>query len=173
MAYLPPAGVRCLTDSKLTYLPTMSEIQNPAYTEKMLAAIKINAERGREEAVVPLKKVHKLEEYDFKPAKKYTEIFWDSSRIRPFWVGPPCYRQRNYEMREPCSPAQPDLRRLPYGLPPDSFDVKIRANWFDHWKQENYVYTGAFQQWEKKFGARYLYPVPVIPKPPRFSGNKT
>lgn len=73
MAYLPPAGVRCLTDSKLTYLPTMSERQNPAYTEKMLAAIKINAENRRKDAVIPLKKMYKGE-FDFKPVKKYTEL---------------------------------------------------------------------------------------------------
>ncbi|CAG5117037.1 unnamed protein product [Candidula unifasciata] len=156
MAYLPPAGIRCLTDSKVSYLPTMSEIQNPAYTDKMLDAIKKNAQHRPTDTSLPVKRAYS-DEIAFKPAKTFTEF--DTYTAKGTWSH--------------CKAGQPDLRKLPYGLPPNSFDVKIRANWFDHWKEQNYVYTGAFRQWEKRYGARYLYPTPVIPKPPRFTSKNT
>ncbi|CAL1544071.1 unnamed protein product [Lymnaea stagnalis] len=154
MAYLPPAGRRILTDALLTYMPTLSEIPNPYIPPERMTRF-----GSRKLCPFDLSKIATSstdEDWVYCKRPSYPVYLQDLSSMKQYCIGIPAYSRTNYKYHK-CEKPRCDRRELPYGLPPEGYDVKRRADWFDNWKEHHYRYAGAYQMWERRYGDKFFY----------------
>ncbi|XP_012945977.1 uncharacterized protein LOC106013821 [Aplysia californica] len=164
MSYLPPSGRRDFTAYRLTDLQAGVEKDNPLFTQDRLQRSKPRRPELLYDVTIP-PLTSKTEDWIVQPPSRYpTNGVQHNCPMRPFCLGPHVYGTvgvPDVRMRCCCTVSgKGDLRELPYSLPRECYDVRRRADWFNHWQEVNYHHSGALQNWEKMFGERYFYTSP-------------
>ncbi|GFO31516.1 hypothetical protein PoB_005802100 [Plakobranchus ocellatus] len=127
MAYLPPAGLRCLTDDKISHLATMCELPNPNYTEKMRKKVWQKKRLFTEADLPPIS----IKDEDWPPPKSHVypkfPLYEEGCSARCQCVRPlPRFDSNAAHIGKNLGAKDP--RELPYGLPPMTYDCKRRSN---------------------------------------------
>ncbi|GFR65925.1 hypothetical protein ElyMa_001958400 [Elysia marginata] len=155
MAYLPPAGVRYFTSEKMSHLPTMSEIPNHRFMlQKNSVQLQENVSTFE---LPPLKN----RDADWPPPPKSFSpkfrLYDDGSSARCQCLQPPLELGENAQHIGKTLLTKDSKELMPYRLPPQTYDCRRRANWFDNWKEQMARYAGSFALWHQQFGDQYYY----------------